>query len=369
VPEPIRVAVFGNGFARTVVLPCLRVVQGIRLAGISSPNQERLQATAEEFGIETAMTDHRELLERVQPDLVFVTTPPHRHAEMAIDALKAGCHVVCEKPMALNAEESARMVEAARAAKGKLALIDHELRLLPTRVALRQLVEQERLGKLLRADYVLHSPGRRDPSTPWTWWSDREQGGGTLGALGSHAVDALRVLLGEVAEVCGTLSTWTREKRDPTTGAMRPVTADEFVFALVRFQSGVVANLTLSMVETERLHRIRLTGGAGTAHLDEQGPLITHIGPAGTGRGEVMVPAQDDLPPSAQLKIPDTDWARGFLRLARLVIRACAAGERRVPGLATFEDGHRVQLVLDAIRESDREKRWVEVGSGAPGVL
>jgi predicted dehydrogenase len=344
----IRVAVFGNGFARTVVLPCLRRVPQARVVGIASPNVERARATAAEFGIEQAANDHRAILDRCRPDLVYVVTPPHRHRDQAIDALDAGCHVVCEKPTALDATESAAMLAAARARPDRLALIDHELRFSPARVALRGLVRDGRLGTIHHASYTLLSPGRRDPSTPWTWWSDRACGGGALGAIGSHVVDSLRVLLGEVVETRGVLETFVRERPDPSTGRLRPVTADDLAAAWLRFSSGAIATLTISLVEGERVHRLTLAGSEGSARAEEQQPLRLQ-----TGRDpQIELPAEDDLPPSAELGIPDTDWARCFLRLARRTVDAIRDGRAEVPGAATFEDGHRNQLVLDAVRAS-----------------
>jgi predicted dehydrogenase len=345
----VRAAVFGNGFARTVVLPCLRHVPGIRVVGIASPNVERVRATAAEFGIEAVSDDHRVILDRCRPDLVYVVTPPHRHREQAIDALEAGCHVVCEKPTALDVSESASMLATARAHPKQIALIDHELRFSPARAALREMVRGGRLGTIHHASFTLLSPGRRDPATPWTWWSDRACGGGAWGAIGSHAVDSLRVLLGEVVETRGVLETFVRERPDPATGRPRPVTTDDFAAAWLRFSSGAIATITISLVEGERVHRLTLAGTDGYARTEEQQPLRVQF-----GRDPLIeLPAEDDLPPSAELGIPDTDWARSFLRLARHTVAAIGDGRAEVPGAATFEDGHRNQIVLDAARGSD----------------
>ena len=273
----VRIAIFGNGFARGTMLPALRHVPGAHVVGIASPSRERVEATAREFGIEHVATDHRAVLEAARPDLVLVVTPPHRHAEQAIDALEAGCHVVCEKPTALDASEAARMCAAAARHPRQLALLDHELRMHPHRVALRELVEAGRLGEVQHATYTISSPGRRDPQSPWTWWSDAAQGGGTLGALGSHAVDALRSYLGEVESVRGAVHTWTTERADPATGAPRAVTADDFAVAWLRFRSGALATMTLSLVEAERVHRLTLAGTRGAAHLEEQAPLRVQL--------------------------------------------------------------------------------------------
>jgi predicted dehydrogenase len=354
--DAIRTAVFGNGFARTVILPCLRHVPGVRVVGIASPNLERARVTAAAFGIEHCAADHREILEQARPDLVFVATPPLRHLEMTVDALAAGCHCVCEKPMARDASETARMVAAAAARSGRVTVINHELRFLPARAELRRLVEEDAFGRLFRAEYVLHSSFRRDAA--WTWWSDRDAGGGALGAIGSHAVDALRLLLGEVAEVHGHLETFVPERDDPTTGRRRAVTSDDCAAAWLRFTSGALATVDISMVEGERRHSLSLAGTRGTASVAEQGPL--RVGQGGALPAEI--PCEDNLPPSPALGIPDTDWARAFLRMARLLAERILCGETTLPGAATFEDGHRTQLVLDAIRRSSEAARWTTVG-------
>lgn len=357
---PIRVALFGTGFAREVMLPCLRHVEGIRLAGVSSHHLENARETARQFGIEHAAADHREILDRARPDLVFVVTPPHRHLEMTLDALAAGCHVVCEKPTAMDAEESARMLEAARAS-GRLVLLNHELRFDPRRAALREIVASGRLGRILHATYTVHSVRRRDPNVAWSWWSDAAQGGGALGALGSHGVDALRSLLGEVESARGAIEIFTRERPDPRTGAPRPVTSDDLAAAWLRFRSGALATLSISTVEGERVHQITVTGLDGAAVWTEQAPLRVLEGNEARRDGWREVAAPDDLPPSAELAIPDTDWARSLVRYARAIVAAIRDGRPDLPGAATMEDGHRTQQVLDAIRLSAAEELWVGV--------
>ena len=361
-PMPIRVALFGTGFARDVMLPGLRHVEGIELAGVSSGRIENARAAAEEFGIEHASEDHREILRRARPDLVFVVTPPHRHLEMTLDALAAGCHVVCEKPAAMDAGESARMLGVARASR-KLVLIDHELRFDPRRAAMRDIALSGRLGRMLHATYTLHSVRRRDTKAPWTWWSDAAQGGGALGALGSHAVDTLRSMLGEVASVRGTLETFTRERPDPKTGTMRPVTSDDFTAAWLRFRSGALATISISTVEAERVHKITLAGLDGAAIWTEQAPLRVLEGNEARRDAWREVPVADVLPPSTSLGIPETDWGRAFVRYARAIVEAIREGRTAVPGAATMEDGHRTQQVLDAIRRSAHEERWIEGGA------
>lgn len=364
-PADIRAVVFGNGFARKVMLPCLRHVPAIRVVGIASPNQDRARETAREFAIEHVAADHREILAKASPDLVVIATPPHRHLDQTLDALAAGCHVLCEKPTALSAEESRRMLDAARAHPDRLTVLDHELRFDPRRRLARKWMSEGRLGRPLHATYTVHSPGLRSGSAPWRWWFDAAQGGGTLGALGSHAVDSLRALLGEVVEARGLLHTFHPHRPDPDTGAPRGVTADEFATAWLRFESGAIGQVSLSLVEAERVHRITVAGEAGYLRIDEQQPMRAAFGDDALADVEIA----DDLPPNGELGIPDTDWARNFLRFSREIARVLApAGPATSPGApprldlaADFLDAHRNQLVLDAIRASHEQSRWVRV--------
>ena len=391
--DPIRTVIFGQGFARNVMLPCLRHVDGIEVVGLASPNLEKLKETAARFAISSFDSDHRAILERTRPDLAIVATPPHRHAEQAIDALEAGCHVLCEKPMALDLEETGRMVAAARRKPGRLALVDHELRFLPTRLCLRERARGGDLGRIRAAASILASPGRRDPSLPWNWWSDATCGGGALGAIGSHAVDALRWILGEIVQVRGRLETVIPERFDPATGAVRAVTSDDRASARLRFASGAVARIEISLVEDGRSHLLAIRGDAAWARVEEQRPLCTTrlpaprpddadrddlgwtdglveawgAGPAAESKEEeVREDLDHDLPPSSELGIPDTDWARAFLRMMRRVVVAIDHGTE-LEGAATFEEGHRTQSVLDAIRRSARSGAWEEVESAQPG--
>ena len=360
----LRAVVFGNGFARKVMLPCLRHVPEIRVVGIASPNRERAQETARAFSIEHVFSDHRDLLDAAQPDLAVIATPPHRHLDQTLDALASGCHILCEKPTALSAAESLEMLEAARKHPDRLTVLDHELRFDPRRLLARKWMREGKLGRILHATYSVHSPGLRDASAPWRWWFDAKAGGGTLGALGSHAVDSLRALLGEVAEVRGHLHTFHPDRPDPETGVPREVTVDEFAAAWLRFESGAIAQISLSLVEAERIHRITVAGEQGFLRIDEQAPML-----AAFGKEELAeVPVDEDLPSNHDLGIPDTDWARNFLRFSKEIAGALtgaggqgATARPRLDTAADFVDAHRNQLVLDAIRTSHEQARWVPV--------
>ena len=210
----IGIGIIGAGFARTTQIPGFKNCDGARIVAIASGHREHAEKVAREFDIKHVDSDWRALVARHDVDLVSVVTPPVKHCEMTLAALEHGKAVLCEKPMAMNADEARRMTECAREA-GVLALIDHELRFLPGRIKLRKLLNDGDIGTVRHAKLVFRSDSRADVDRPWNWWSDKAQGGGTLGAIGSHVIDGFRWLLGaEVSEVFCNLATHVRERKD-----------------------------------------------------------------------------------------------------------------------------------------------------------
>src|SRR5678815_2329223 len=133
---PVGIGIIGSGFARTTQIPGFQDCMGAKIVAIASRSRDRAEAIAKEFGIEHVAADWHELVAHKDVDLVSVVTPPSTHMEITLAALAERKAVLCEKPMALNADEAARMVEKAKAA-GVLALIDHELRFLNSRRVMR----------------------------------------------------------------------------------------------------------------------------------------------------------------------------------------------------------------------------------------
>jgi predicted dehydrogenase len=280
-----------------------------------------------------------------------------------MQALAAGKHVLCEKPTALNAGQAHDMLEAARRSR-RLALIDHELRLDPTRRRLRELVREGYLGRLQHLQLNVESEFRLDPGRPWSWWSDAAQGGGMLGAVGSHAVDAIRYTAGEVLRGRGLLRTLTPQRPDPATGEMRAVTADDYAAFWLELEGGATAASVLSAVSRSPRPgwTMSLHGSEGTLLLDAGGRL--------SGRRGDEKEFADLTPPAPGLDVQalgmaDTPWSRAFLGLAAEIATALAEGRSDVPLAATFEDGLRSQQVLDALCESAERGEWIDCGPDA----
>lgn len=344
----VRVGMIGTGFARRVQLPGLRLVPDVRVTAISSGRRANAELVAAEYGIPRVYDDGAELAHASDVDLVIISSTPPSHARFALAALEAGKHVLCEKPMALDAGEAERMALAAELRPSQVAWVDHELRYEPNRRKVRELVRAGAIGEVRHIELSLKPYLRGDgrpqaADAPWTWWFDATQGGGLLGAVGSHLVDLCRYWTGtEVVEVAGGVRTFVRERSDAQ-GVRREVTADEFVSGVLTLGGGVVATLTLSAVAHHGPgHLAQLTGRDGTLVLTGEGRL--ELGRPGEALEDVSV--ADDL---AGRTTVNNMWARSFVRVARDLV--CVIGGNRPAGEpAGFRDGWRVQRVLDALR-------------------
>ena len=358
----IGVGILGTGFARTTQIPCFQATPGFEVVGLLSRNMTRAYDVAQEFAIRRAFDDLDRMLKVEEIELVVVATPPHQHLPQTLAALKAGKHVLCEKPTALHAGEAHEMWQAAQRA-GKLHLLDHELRFNPRRVRMKQMIAEGFVGAVWNVEVRLEGPFRADPARPWTWWSDAAQGGGVLGALGSHTVDAVRALLGEIVEVKGQLATMITSRPDPHTGEPRPVTSDDYAVLWGRLAGGGEVSMHLAAAVRDTDSKIAIHGAKGSLKIDADGALWSRAHGAETW-SEVVC---DDTPaPPAGSNVPETPWARAFMIYAAAIRDALVHGRTIVPGAATFEDGWKNQRVLDAVRESARRGDWIAVDSMGP---
>jgi predicted dehydrogenase len=358
---PVGIGIIGTGFARTTQIPGFRDCMGAKVVAIASGHRERAAAVAKEFGIEHVANDWRELVERNDVDLVSIVTPPSTHMEITLAALDQRKAVLCEKPMALNAEQSARMVEKANAA-GVLALIDHELRFLNSRRTMRGMLQTGAIGTVRHCHYVFRSDYRALPDRPWDWWSDEKMGGGTLGAIGSHVIDSFRWMLEtEISKTLGMLSTHIKQRNYKAGGEARPVTTDDEAKLLFRFADGpltqdATGSAALSVVESGKYeNRLEIYGTKGALMVEETGELWRS--PTGSGVWRPVQVDQDHM--AAGMR--ESSWSRGFTALAVAICDAMRGSRKTVKDAATFADGHRIQVVLDAIRASNESGCWVTV--------
>ncbi|MER6370447.1 Gfo/Idh/MocA family oxidoreductase [Streptomyces mirabilis] len=346
------------------------------LAAVCGRDASAVRAMADQHGWAAAETDWRALIARDDVDLVDICTPGDSHAEIALAALAAGKHVLCEKPLANTVEEAEAMTEAAEAAfaRGQVSMVGFNYRRLPATSLARKMVAEGRLGALrhLRVTYL--QDWLVDPQFPLTWRLRKElAGSGALGDLGAHIVDLAQYLAGEpVVGVSALTETFVRERplpggessgltavsaTDPRAGGVGTVTVDDAALFTGRFASGALASFEASRFATGRKNslRIELNGERGSLAFDlerlNELSYHDHTEPgthAGFRRILVTEPDHPYLeawwPPGHGLGYEHT-----FTHQARDLVRAIAAGRRPEP---SFADGLRVQRVLAAVEES-----------------
>ena len=306
----------------------------------------------------------RELIKSRDIDLISIVMPPVMHLEISVAALEAGKHVICEKPTAMNAAEAEKMLAAAKAHPKQIAIIDHELRFLPSFRAARERIGE--IGPIRYAEVRYASPSRGDRNRPWNWWSDASQGGGVWGAVGSHFVDALRYLGLEVEAVQAMLATAIVERSG------KKVTSDDFAAVHLRLSGGQRPS-AVPTAEGGRRPLAAMTFSAVASGPDEPAALTIH-GDNGSFRltGEELLFAKPKGPferiaGGEQTQRPGNSpggaFGTGTYHLGLALRHALDDGDRdALTPAATFSDGLSQQRVLDAARRSDAEAgRWVPV--------
>ena len=187
---PIGVAVLGTGFGEAVHIPALKHLDGVDLVSVVSRRADRAKAVADRHGIPHATSDWRDAIADPEVHAVVIATPPHLHHQMAITALEAGKHVLCEKPMARNVAESRDMVKLAATAN-VVAMINHEFRYMPIRARIKELIDEGYVGTPQSVSMNVFRSTLADPNDrPFGWLMEQDKAGGMLGASGSHAIDS-----------------------------------------------------------------------------------------------------------------------------------------------------------------------------------
>ena len=374
-----RAGVIGTGFSGPVHVEALRRL-GVAVNAICDVGDLATKA-AEKLAIPRAFADYHDLLACPEVDVVHITTPNRFHCEMALAALRAGKHVICEKPLAMNTRETARIVKTARAARRVFA-VNYNVRFYPAVLQLRQLIARGELGEIIHVNgSYLQDWLFKDSDYNWRLLP---QEGGTLRAvadIGTHWMDTVSFVLGaRITSVFADLSTWHKQRRRPLGEvqtyskvaaemkyASYAVQTDDFASVLLRFANGAHGNLSVSQVAAGRKNCIRLEiyGSKKSAWWCSEKPEVLEFGNR-DGANESAIRATPafgdgaagfmDYPPGHVEGFPDT-----FKMNFRAIYSAIAAGESATPLFATVQDGHQEVAVCEAIVASNRKQRWQDV--------
>lgn len=359
VAPALRIGFIGSGWTDSTQIPAFRL-GGLTPQAIASANPERARAVAARHDLPDVFDSWQELIASDRVDIVSICTPPDLHREIAVAALRAGKHVISEKPTALNVAEAEAMLAAAQAAPHQLAIIDHELRFHPQRLQMRQMIKEGYVGSVLHVHLDRLGSERLNPDLPWDWWCDVERGGGMLNALGSHLLDLARWLVGRIESLTAQLQISHLYRRDAS-GIVRQVTADDHAHLLLRFANGAQGSITASGLTPGGWGMsILVVGTEGALKLDQHDHLWGVAGAAYPSSD--WEPIRPRFAPANLSQLPNQRaFAVGSLYLAQMLAMSLPMGEVLPADAASFYDGLVVQRALDAARAAHHDGTWVRL--------
>ncbi|MEI6156994.1 MAG: Gfo/Idh/MocA family oxidoreductase [Atribacterota bacterium] len=324
---------------------------------------------AQRFGYQGYYTDWMLMANDPRIDVLDNCTPDNMHFLPTIQAMEAGKHVICEKPLALTLQNAREMWEKARKT-GVKNMCCYNYRFIPAIRLARELIEKNFLGKIyqFRGRY-LQEPGRNlNEPVEKVWYATGTQSGTLLG-IGCHLLDMARFLVGEISALSGLKKTFN-PLRSNRNGESLLVTGDESTIALLEFENGAIGTFECSGVSTGRKNQLgwEINGSRGSLAFDLED--LNHLQvysteiplPEITGFSNVSV--TDSIHPLQALHLPtghNGGWEYGHVHALHHFMECVAKNISVEPYGATFEDGFRVQVLIEAVNESSRKGKRVEV--------
>ncbi|MEZ5275758.1 MAG: Gfo/Idh/MocA family oxidoreductase [Opitutaceae bacterium] len=383
-PKPAA-AVVGTGFIGPVHVEALRRL-GIPITGILGSSEEKSRTAAQSVGLPRAYRDLDDLLADPAVSVVHLASPNRVHFQQVLACLKAGRHVICEKPLAMNTAETAELARAAAAHPGLICAVNYNIRFYPLVVHARALVRSGEIGDVLHLrggysqDWLLYP-------TDFNWRVMAEEGGvlRAVGDVGTHWLDLIGFITGlEIESVFADLRTVHPVRRRPTeqssetfTGKSRrpaaasedfPVTTEDHGTILLRFKGGSRGCLHVSQVTAGRKNSIHfeIAGSRRALAWDSELPNELWIGSRDEPNQRFLKdPAFLDASARCFADYPgghNEGFPDSFKQLYKAIYADIATGQSSPDRLyADFTDGHRELLLCQAIAESHRTERWVNV--------
>jgi predicted dehydrogenase len=374
--QELRAGVVGTGFIGAVHVESLRRL-GVDVVGVVGSSPERAQAK----GLAPVISSYEELLGDERVDVVHLTTPNHLHYPQVKQALEAGKHIVCEKPLAMTSEQSAELVALAQP-KGLVHCTNFNIRFYPQVQQARALVADRAVG----AVWNVHGGYLQDwllLPTDWNWRLEPDKGGAlrAVADIGSHWLDLVQFVIGRrvsslLADLATTIPVRQRPAREIETFAAADdveredaeMATEDLAHILLRFEDGTRGSLVVSQVSAGRRNSLRfeVDGSDGALAWDSERHEELWLGHRGRP-SELLLRDPTLMAPEAASRthLPAghaEGFAETFKELYRTVYAAVGAGGPPAePDYPTFADGHWENVLGDAVALSNRERRWVEV--------
>ena len=233
--QPLRIAIAGLGFGESVHIPASLSNKNIDLVGLWHPRPHRLKEACDMHNLDAYET-WRDLVNDSEIQGIIIATPPGPRYELALEAIKAGKHLLLEKPTCLNADEVMELQRNALKRNLKIA-VDYEYRAVPLFMQAKRIITEKKLDEpyFVKLDWLMSS--RANPDRPWNWYSDKDSGGGVLGALGTHAFDIIHWLIGPTHSLSAINSTSIKERFCPKSKTNKLVTSEDLSISQLQIKS------------------------------------------------------------------------------------------------------------------------------------
>jgi predicted dehydrogenase len=332
----------------------------VKLVGVCTSRSETAKEAMEQGGFSFATADYRELLDRDDIQIINCCLPNYLHKDVVINALKAGKHVCCEKPLALNLKEAKEIYEVAKNSRVKHQ-ITFQNRFIPAIMRAKQLIEEGNIGEIFSFRGVhLHSSCVTQKSQAYSWKVESEKvGGGVLVDLGSHLIDLTRYLIGEFKSVNGYVKNFTSpDKR-----------TDDLALLSVEMMNGAVGSLEASKMATGTNDdlRIEVHGSKGAIQFDSMEPNWLKYydntepeKPIGGKKGFTKIETIQKYPEPSGIPISKfpIGWMRYHVACLHSFLRSIIDGTEASPN---FKDGLEVQKIIEATYISSNKKERIEI--------
>ena len=341
----------------------------VRLHTICGRNAAAVKKAGKQYGWDHTATDWREVVANPDIDVIDINTPNDSHAEIAIAAAKAGKHILCEKPLAMDVKQCRQMLQAVKKAK-VVHMICHNYRRIPAIAQAKKMIDEGALGQVRHYHARYAQSWLVDPKAPRLWRMQKQYAGsGAHGDINAHIIDLGRYLVGEFDEVSGQMHTFIKQRPLPDNPKkLGRVSVDDAAQCIGRFKNGALANLEATRYATGRKNRIHIeiNGADGSLefNLEDLNRLKyfdNTIPEDRQGFADIIVTQQKGVHPYVGQWWPPghiIGYEHTFVHTIADFVNAVAKGKSVQP---TFEDGLKNQQVLEAVEKSAETRRWVKV--------
>lgn len=361
----VRIAVIGAGaVADYHHVPGINIDPRAELVAMCDPNEALLEQRLKDWGSIKSTTDYEKIASDPDIDAVIIATPNFTHLPIALACLEGGKHVMCEKPLGLNFEESARMYRAARDNNVR-HMTAFTYRFAPSMRYLRHLLKSGNLGtpRHFRSQRFLDLP-----ETSWGWRQYKDTAGaGDLFDMTIHRIDFAQDLMGDIKSVCGAVAQFATRTKTESGEDCKPSEVDDWSALIAQFEGGAVGVWEGSTVMKGHHNNgfgwewAEVNGSEGSAVYKLTDPNHIMVGRSGESLEKVEVPAEF-LAPKGSPRDPNEGVPSTVFRydLVWEFVSAIVEGRDCVPG---FDHGATAQAVADAVLVSYEEKRWIDINA------